>query len=352
MSKKAIINIVCCVVAVAIVATSTFFVARHFKNSNDNVVILNPVTNNSSSGGGDYSASGSISDETTTAEETTVEETNTKKKTNNTSGTGSSSANTGTVSSNTGSGSNYTGGNGSSGGGNSNAGGNSSGNSTPATDPAGLNQNSKPTNENAKKEAGTLGFMWNSKDEVFYSASDPWQRAWGYNYLYDWAAKFIVLYFDTVRVKFNYGGYDWMIQLWKGQYGFVLLGAEVGVYYKTEGSSVEHYRCDDNSMRLKVGYDCYDHDKILFSRTYQDTWWLTGFVPGKLDRFSDRSEMMMNIRFTLKDKNMTKAFIDGLKSAGFSAAGSKFASADTYYNASGSNDVFVSWRYIAQKGSA
>ena len=127
----------------------------------------------------------------------------------------------------------------------------------------------------AKKEAGTLGFLWDSTEEVFYSAKDPWQRNFGYNALYDLAAPYIVLYYDTVRV---------------------LLGAEVGVYYKEEGPTVEHYVCDDNNMRLKVGYTCYDKGEAIFTRKYQDTWWLTGFVAGKLDRFNDRSEMAMGIR--------------------------------------------------------
>lgn len=198
----------------------------------------------------------------------------------------------------------------------------------------------------AKKEAGTLGFLWDSTEEVFYSAKDPWQRNFGYNALYDLAAPYIVLYYDTVRVKFNYGGYDWLIQFWKGQYGFVLLGAEVGVYYKEEGPTVEHYVCDDNNMRLKVGYTCYDKGEAIFTRKYQDTWWLTGFVAGKLDRFNDRSEMAMGIRITLKSSEMRDAFTDGLKRVGFKNGGANAGEPDTFYT--NGNDVFLYWQNIAQ----
>ena len=199
--------------------------------------------------------------------------------------------------------------------------------------------------EVGSKEAGTLGFMWNEQDQVFYSAKDPWQRKWGYNEFYDWAAQLIVLYYDTARIKFNYNGYDWLVQLWKGQYGFVLLGAEVGIYYKDEGSLIEHYRCDDNNMRLKVGYICYDHNAELFHRTYQDTWWLTGFVPGKLDRFNDRSEMALYIRFTLKTREMRDEFVTGLDFAGFTPGRASKYDPDTYV-VSGQTDVYLYWQYI------
>ena len=200
-------------------------------------------------------------------------------------------------------------------------------------------------NPNPDKEGGTLGFLWDENDEVFYSATDPWQRAWGYNPFYDWAAQLIVLYYDTVRIKFNYGGYDWLVQLWKGQYGFVLIGAELGVYYKEEGSSIEHYVCEDNSKQLKAGYVCYDKGEVLFQRDYQDTWWLTGFVAGKLDRFNDRSEMALHVLITLKDKAMRDAFVGGLEKAGFTKGKATIADPDTYFT-NGDKDVYLFWQFI------
>ncbi|MBQ7653511.1 MAG: DUF4474 domain-containing protein [Clostridia bacterium] len=198
----------------------------------------------------------------------------------------------------------------------------------------------------ARKEAGTLGFLWDPLEKVFYSASDPWQRNFGYNALYDLAAPYIVLYYDTLRVKFNYGGYDWLVQFWKGQYGFVLLGAEVGVYYKPEGTSIEHYICNDNNMRLKVGYTCYDKGEVIFTRKYQDTWWLTGFVEGKLDFFNDRSEMAMEIRISLNGYEMRDSFVEGLKKCGFKSGNANFSQPDTYYT--NGTDVHIFWQNISQ----
>lgn len=197
----------------------------------------------------------------------------------------------------------------------------------------------------ARKEAGTLGFLWDPIEEIFYSASDPWQRNFGYNALYDFAANYIVLYYDTLKVKFNYGGYDWLVQFWKGQYGFVLIGAEVGVYYKTEGSPVEHYFSSDDNMRLRIGYTCYDKGKVIFSRDYQNTWWLTGFVEGKLDAFNDRSEMAMDIRITLKSSEMRDAFIEGLENSGLKRGGASASDPDTYYTRG--NDVYLYWQNVS-----
>ena len=205
---------------------------------------------------------------------------------------------------------------------------------------SGGNKVTTTVKHDAKTDAGVMGFKWSSEEGIFYSSSDPWQRQFGYNKLYDLGANFFVMYFDTVRFKFNYGGLDWMIQCWKGQYGFVLLGAEVGVYYKPEGTSVEHYACTDNNNKLYVGYTCYNHDNVLFTRKYQSTWWLTGFVEGKLDKFADRSQMKLKVRITLKDTAMAEAFVKAVEGQGFTKGNA--SSDDTYYQSG--KDVYFMWK--------
>lgn len=196
--------------------------------------------------------------------------------------------------------------------------------------------------DTAKQEASAFGFTWDPVSKVFYSTSDPWQRQFGYNQYYDTMGGYVMLFYDTVRVKFNYGGYDWLIQFWKGQYGFLLLGAEAGVYYKEEGSSSSHYVCSDNNMRLKIGYTCYNKGDVLFTRAYQDTWWLTGFVPGRLDKFADRSQLKMKIRITLKDAAMKDAFVAALQQPGVGFSYGNATSPDTFYTSG--NDVYLMWQ--------
>jgi len=205
------------------------------------------------------------------------------------------------------------------------------------------------TNANASQEASTFGFTWDPASGVFYSTSDPWQRQFGYNKYYDLLGGYVALWYDTVRIKFNYGGYDWLVQFWKGQYGFLLLGAEAGVYYKPEGDPSSQYICSDNNMRLKIGYTCYNKGEELFVRPYQDTWWLTGFVPGKLDKYSDRSQLKMQMRITLKDEEMKNAFVAALQQPGVGFTQGNASTSDTFYTSG--NDVYLMWQTDRSKTS-
>lgn len=181
---------------------------------------------------------------------------------------------------------------------------------------------------------GFLGYKYDANGDVYYTNSDPWQRNFGFNELYDVGAAFIVFYYDTFRCKFNYANKDWMIQFWKGQYGFVFIGAEIGIYNKPESRKVEHYDCASDEDAIKMSMTCYRKGKEIFSRKYMSYWWCTGFVPGKLEKFSDRSELSLKARLTMKDYKMLIGFCGALKENGFELGKN--------YTTSGL-DVFVSW---------
>ena len=199
------------------------------------------------------------------------------------------------------------------------------------------------------ERVGILGFLWDDDDKVFYSAHEAWQRNFGYNRFYDFAAQFLLLYYDTCRVKFTYGGRDWLIQFWKGQYGLILIGAEVGVYSKPENSPTGQYDCADDSNLFSLGYTLYSHDKVLFVRSYQETWWLTGFKIGKIDKFSDRSQLSMRIRITLKDDGMREAFVKALCKWGVGFKEGDAQEKDTFYVLG--NDVYIMWNTDRNKTS-
>ncbi len=181
---------------------------------------------------------------------------------------------------------------------------------------------------------GFLGYKYDPESDVYYTNKDPWQRNFGFNELYDVGASFIVFYYDTMRCKFNYAKKDWMIQFWKGQYGFVFIGAEIGVYNKPESRKVEHYDCATDEESLKMSMTCYRKGKEIFSRKYATYWWCTGFVPGKLDKFSDRSELTVQARITLKDARMLLSFCGALEENGLRL--------NKNYTTDGL-DVFVTW---------
>ncbi len=158
--------------------------------------------------------------------------------------------------------------------------------------------------------AGLLGYLYDPERNVFYTAKDPWQRNFGFNVVYDVSAQFIFINYNTERYKFTADGKDWMIQLWKGQYGLVFYGGEVGVYTKPLDRVAEHYDCasDEDMLRISVNFYYYDKAKeqweFRFERPYGLYWWCTGFKLG--NNGYDFSVYRMDIRITMKSFDMLK----------------------------------------------
>ena len=163
---------------------------------------------------------------------------------------------------------------------------------------------------------GLASYQYNKTGNYYYTNSDPWQRALGYNEIYDNLAAFTAIYIDTMKCKFRYDNKDWMIQFWKGQYGYVFIGHEIGVYYKPVDRTAEHYDCVSDADSLFMEVDGLRDGEVLYHRDYGKYWWCTGFVPGKLDKFSDRSELQIDARMTMKDKEMLGAFVESLEKNG------------------------------------
>lgn len=159
---------------------------------------------------------------------------------------------------------------------------------------------------------GLASYQYNPTGNYYYTNDDPWQRALGYNELYDNLAAFTAIYIDTMRCKFRYDNKDWMIQFWKGQYGYVFVGHEIGVYYKPIDRTTEHYDCVSDEDSLYMSMNGLRKGEVIYTRDYGRYWWCTGFVPGKLDKFSDRSELAIDCRITMKDKEMLGAFVESL----------------------------------------
>ena len=172
--------------------------------------------------------------------------------------------------------------------------------------------------------SGLLGFSYDASEGVFYASNNAWQRSFGYSYIYDVAAPFGICWYDTTRIFFDYDEKEWMIQLWKGQYGFVLIGCEIGLYYRDfeDGKLVDdegrkYYKCADDDMLIKMSLSLYRDNKLLFTRKQQYSWWLTGFTPGALTGFGitpdATDDLTIDARLTFTDEDMMNAFIGGLK---------------------------------------
>ncbi len=199
-----------------------------------------------------------------------------------------------------------------------------------------------------------LSYSYSKAGNYFYTDDNPWQRKFGFNRLYDIGAAFTVLYYDTVRVKYTYGKYDWMIQMWKGQYGWIFIGSEIGLYYKDRAKSTNHYECATEDMEMKMQMTLYRNSKSgskeLFTRPYAPHWWITAFVPGKLAKFSDRSELTMIGKITFHTAKERSLFVNALTKIKdidgnqFKKGSINKNSAETY-KVNGNTVDFV-WRYL------
>lgn len=172
--------------------------------------------------------------------------------------------------------------------------------------------------------SGLLGFSYDAKDGAFYASTYAWQRTFGYTYLYDVAAPLIFCNFDTSRIFFEYNDMEWMVQLWKGQYGLVLNGCEIGLYYRdvdddelVDASGRKFYKCADDEMLVQMELTMYKNDTMFFHRSKQYSWWLTGFKLGTLAAtgFTAESTQVLRVSATIyfSNNDMMDAFIGGLE---------------------------------------
>jgi len=164
------------------------------------------------------------------------------------------------------------------------------------------------------------GYGYDSEQDIFYCNMNPWQRNMGYSRLYDEGSAPFGMIVDCEPIYFQYEGKLWLIELWKGQYD-LNTGCEVGVYTTEEPIlnipgmyKYMFYNCASNEDRLTMSFSLYKKGERLFARDDKH-WWLAGF---KLGMYSEPSELTMEVNVTLKDLDMCKKFVEGLKAVGYS----------------------------------
>lgn len=200
-----------------------------------------------------------------------------------------------------------------------------------------------------------LSYQYSYEDDYYYTNDkEAWQYNFGYGKLYDIAAPYVLLEYDYVRVFFTYEEKDWMIQMWKGQYGLVFYGSEIGVYNKPhsdeEDTLFTFYKCPPEEDWLKMSMTLYHQDLSgeyirEFTRPYDDYWWCTGFKDGHLRIEEPADELRMYSRITLKDKEMAELFTQGLRDCGFTRTMDPGdIDVDEFYMKD--NDVYVKWQNI------
>ncbi len=211
--------------------------------------------------------------------------------------------------------------------------------------------------KNFLEENQILSYQYSYVDDYFYTNDkDCWQDTFGYARIFDLVAPYIVLEYDYTRVFFNYEDRDFMIQLWKGQYGYVFYGSEIGVYSKDpsdkEPGMLTFYSKAEEEYWPMMEMTLY-HENISgewereFTRDYDKYWWCTGFKPGHLRQVEPADELRMVAKITFKDAKMAKQFALGLKECGLTRAKNvNSLENDNYYRVK--DTVHVRWQNISE----
>jgi len=145
-------------------------------------------------------------------------------------------------------------------------------------------------------------------DDVLVSTeNNAFQRVFGFTPLYDWIGGPLGGFdIDTMRIRFPYGGKDWLFQAWKGCYTDISNGAEIGIYEKSQSRRVEFYDC--SALELPMSLELYHSGAPLFRREAR-TWWLGAFQPSPKMK---PGNMTLVTGITFDDAGMQAAFVEAL----------------------------------------
>ncbi len=200
-----------------------------------------------------------------------------------------------------------------------------------------------------------LSYQYSYIDDYYYTNDkEAWQYNFGFGKIYDFASPYILLEYDYIRIFFEYEGKDWMLQMWKGQYGMVFYGSEIGIYnrpHSDEGiNEWTMFNCPAEEDWLMMEMTLYHEQlngtwKREFSRDYDKYWWCTGFKNGHLRQEEPADELRMTGRITFKDEEMTKLVADGLVACGFGTSNNKDNIGIDKICVEG-NDVYFTWQNI------
>ncbi len=203
-----------------------------------------------------------------------------------------------------------------------------------------------------------LGYRYSYQNDYYYTDDkDCWQKAFGFYNLYDLISPYILLEYDYIRVYFRYDELDWMIQLWKGQYGLLFYGSEICIYTKEKSdkkvTAFTHFLCADKENWLDMGMTLH-HDKkndgnftFELERPYDNYWWCTGFKAGHLKKVEPAKELRMTATITMKDEEMVNLFSQGLIDCGFIRCDTEQELSHDKFYVDG-NDFHIIWQDISE----
>lgn len=205
-----------------------------------------------------------------------------------------------------------------------------------------------------------LSYQYSYVDDYYYTNDkDAWQYNFGFGKIYDFVSPYLLLEYDYIRVFFTYEDKDWMLQMWKGQYGMIFYGGEIGIYNRDhvdDGiSEWTFFSCPAEEDWLNMEMTLW-HEEIdgtwtrEFTREYEKYWWCTGFKNGHLRVEEPADELRLEGRITFKDAEMTQLVVDGLKECGFGVSSTLNGLGIDEIYVEG-NDVHFCWQNISEAES-
>lgn len=205
-----------------------------------------------------------------------------------------------------------------------------------------------------------LSYQYSYIDDYYYTNDkEAWQYNFGFGKIYDIASPYLLLEYDYIRVFFIYEDKDWMLQMWKGQYGLIFYGGEVGIYNRPHADDGlpewTFFNCpaeeDWLGMEMTLWHEQLDGTWVReFTREYDKYWWCTGFKNGHLRQVEPADELRLTGRITFKSEEMAALVADGLEACGFGKSTSKDnVKTDTIFTEG--SDIYYSWQNISEAES-
>lgn len=165
------------------------------------------------------------------------------------------------------------------------------------------------TNKDGTGLVGT-GFEFNLKEMLVYATINAWMKDFGFCVLYDILANSFPMWnYVTRRIKFNYGGLEWMIQMWKGNY-LITNGAEVGIYNRESYRFGSFYDSVTEEHYMPMSLQVLHGEEVLVNQPEQMHWWINGFQMS--DRMYIPDSLTLKSTLVFPDSEMLDAVCEGI----------------------------------------
>ena len=157
-----------------------------------------------------------------------------------------------------------------------------------------------------------MGIDYVSSRQMMTTAPYSYQRAVGFNGIYELIGPLVGFHTQTVVFPFDYQGKEWKIQLWKGSYYYVSNGGEIGLYERERSVlNAVGDPWDPSDREFGMSLKIYKDGKLDVDFPERPSWWICGVHYGNPSLLpvvsADKLRMTGTIRF--EDQVMLDAFL-------------------------------------------